>query len=93
MKTIAIKRYIEAFKLQVVNVYERDQSVRALPSKYSITGKGTVERWVKQYGHAGLRKAQVSSRSHSRTVRPRFQPTRIVRHQRYKLMSSFANDQ
>jgi len=55
MKTITMKRYSEAFKLQVVSEYEGGQSVRALRHKYGITGNGTVERWVKKYGHAGLR--------------------------------------
>lgn len=55
MKTITMKRYSEAFKLQVVSEYEGGQSVRALRHKYGITGNGTVERWVRKYGHAGLR--------------------------------------
>ena len=55
MKTITMKRYSEAFKQQVVSEYESGQSVRALQIKYGITGNGTVGRWVKQYGHAGLR--------------------------------------
>jgi len=55
MKTIIMKRYSEAFKLQVVSEYERGQSVRALQHKYGITGNGTIRRWVKKYGHAGLR--------------------------------------
>jgi transposase-like protein len=55
MKTITMKRYSEAFKLQVVSEYEGGQSVRALRHKYGITGNGTIERWVKKYGHVGLR--------------------------------------
>ena len=55
MKTRAMKRYSEAFKLQVVSEYESGQSVRALQHKYGITGNGTIERWVRKYGHAGLR--------------------------------------
>lgn len=55
MKTIPMKRYSEAFKLQVVSEYEAGQSANALRSKYDITGCGTIERWVRQYAHAGLR--------------------------------------
>ena len=55
MKTITMKRYSEAFKLQVVSENEGGQSVRALRHKYGITGNGTIESWVKKYGHAGLR--------------------------------------
>ena len=55
MKTIAMKRYSEAFKQQVVSEYEGGQSVRALQHKYGITGNGTIERWVRKYGHAGFR--------------------------------------
>ena len=40
MKTITMKRYSEAFKLQVVSEYESGQSVRALESEYGITGSG-----------------------------------------------------
>ena len=55
MEKIAMKRYSEAFKQQVVSEYEGGQSVSALRRKYGITGNGTIERWVKKYGHAGLR--------------------------------------
>jgi len=55
MKKMTLRRYSEAFKHQVVSEYEGGQSVRALGHKYGITGHGTIERWVKQYGHAGLR--------------------------------------
>lgn len=55
METMIMKRYSEAFKLQVVSEYEGGQSISALQLKYGITGNGTIERWVKKYGHAGLR--------------------------------------
>lgn len=55
MEKIAMKRYSEAFKQQVVSEYEGGRSVSALRRKYGITGNGTIERWVKKYGHAGLR--------------------------------------
>jgi transposase-like protein len=55
MKKTTMKRYSEAFKQQVVSEYEAGQGVPALRRKYGITGNGTIERWVKRYGHAGLR--------------------------------------
>jgi transposase-like protein len=55
MKTITMKRYSQAFKQQVVSEYEAGQSAYVLRRKYGITGNGTVERWVKQFSHAGLR--------------------------------------
>lgn len=55
MKRSVNKRYSEAFKRQVVNEYEAGHSILSLRRKYDITGNGTVERWVKQYAHAGLR--------------------------------------
>jgi transposase-like protein len=55
MKKRAMKRYSEAFKLQVVSEYEGGQSARALRQKYGVTGNSTIERWVKKYGHVGLR--------------------------------------
>jgi len=55
MKTTPMKRYSEAFKLQVVSEYEAGLSANALRGKYGITGCGTIERWVRQYAHAGLR--------------------------------------
>jgi len=55
MKTIIMKRYSEAFKLQAVSEYESGLSVRSLQHKYGITGNGTIERWVRKYGHAGFR--------------------------------------
>lgn len=55
MKKRVTKRYSEAFKRQVVSEYEDGHSVLALQGKYGITGNGTIERWVKKYGHAGLR--------------------------------------
>ena len=50
-----IIRYSEAFKRQVVSEYEAGLSANALRGKYGITGCGTIERWVRQYAHAGLR--------------------------------------
>lgn len=53
-KTI-VKRYSEAFKRQIVREYETGRSCHDLSLKYGITGWGSVERWVKQYGHEGFR--------------------------------------
>ena len=50
-----MKRYSEAFKHQVVSEYEGGQSVLSLRKKYGITGNGTVERWVRKFGHTGFR--------------------------------------
>ena len=55
MKKRITKRYSEAFKRQVVSEYEDGSSVQDLRRKYGITGNGTIERWVKQYAHVGLR--------------------------------------
>ena len=55
MEKTVIKRYSEAFKRQVVSEYEAGQSATWLRRKYGITGRDTIERWVKKYAHAGLR--------------------------------------
>ena len=55
MEKTVIKRYSEAFKRQVVSEYEAAQSATWLRRKYGITGRDTIERWVKKYAHAGLR--------------------------------------
>ena len=53
-KTI-IKRYSQALKKQVVSEYEAGQSISNLRRKYGINGTTTIDRWVKKYGHSGLR--------------------------------------
>lgn len=55
MKKRVMKRYSEAFKRQVVAEYEAGHSIQSLKKKYGISGNGTIDRWVKQYAHAGLR--------------------------------------
>jgi transposase len=50
-----VKRYSEAFKLQVVREYEAGNSVRQLCQKYGIGSDQTVKGWVKKYGRAGYR--------------------------------------
>jgi len=45
-------RYSEAFKLAIVSEMERDgASVRAMQRKYGVRGCGTVENWLRKYGH------------------------------------------
>lgn len=55
MQKRVTRRYSEAFKRQVVSEYEDGHRVASLQGKYGITGNGTIPRWVKKYGHAGLR--------------------------------------
>src|ERR1035438_2933904 len=45
-------RYSEAFKLDVVRELEVGEiAFDAISLKYGIKGKGTVSRWVRQYGN------------------------------------------
>ena len=55
MTETIIRRYSLAFKKHVVAEYEAGASAYELSRRYGITGKGTVARWVKQYGQEGLR--------------------------------------
>lgn len=50
-----IKRYSQAFKLQVVREYENGASIYSLRQKYGIGAHKTVEQWVKKYGRSGYR--------------------------------------
>lgn len=45
-------RYSEAFKLQVVREFEqgRFENPTAAGRAYGVTGKGTVSKWVRQFG-------------------------------------------
>jgi len=54
-----VKRYSQAFKLQVVKEYEAGASAHALCEKYAIGGGNTVKRWVKEYGRSGYRSETV----------------------------------
>lgn len=49
-------RYSEAFKQQVVEEVERGRFVSAYEAAqaYGITGHGTVERWLKDFGRGRL---------------------------------------
>ena len=50
-------RYSEAFKIQIVREVEQEGlNCSEIRRKYGIRGGGTVERWVRRYGHEGLGK-------------------------------------
>ena len=72
-----IKRYSEAFKKQVVSEYEGGHSIQELRRKYGIKGNGTVERWVKKYGNAGLRHELVIIQRAEERQREKEMATRI----------------
>jgi len=55
MTQVVIKRYSEAFKLQVVREYEGGTSMHELQEKYGIGGGNTVRGWVEKYGRVGVR--------------------------------------
>ena len=55
MEKIALIRYSEAFKKQVVREYEGGASASRLREKYGIKGRSTINTWVKQYGREGSR--------------------------------------
>lgn len=55
MGKIAIRRYSEAFKKQVVREYEAGASASGLGEKYGIKGGSTVSTWVRKYGREGSR--------------------------------------
>ena len=45
-------RYSEAFKMEIVRELEREGvSFISLEKKYGIWGRGTIRRWVSQYGN------------------------------------------
>jgi transposase-like protein len=50
-----IKRYSEAFKRAVVAEYESGISIQTLRKKYGITGKMTIQNWIKKYAKEGFR--------------------------------------
>ncbi len=53
--TKQVKRYSEAFKLQVVSEYEAGSNISDLQKKYGITGGSTIPRWIKKYAKEGFR--------------------------------------
>jgi transposase-like protein len=53
--TKKVKRYSEAFKLQVVSEYESGSNISDLQKKYDITGGSTIRRWIKKYAREGFR--------------------------------------
>lgn len=55
MEKIAIRRYSEAFKKQVVREYEAGASASSLREKYGIKGRSTINTWLKKYGREGSR--------------------------------------
>jgi transposase-like protein len=55
MARLTLKRYSIAFKRHVVSEYDAGESVCHLKKRYGITGNGTVERWIREYGREGLR--------------------------------------
>jgi len=52
MGQVVIRRYSEAFKLQVVSELESDKlsSHSEAQRRYGITGNGTIVKWLKKYG-------------------------------------------
>jgi len=55
MNPTIIKRYSEAFKLQVVREYEGGTSLYELGERYGIGGGNTIRGWVEKYGRQGVR--------------------------------------
>ena len=53
--TNKVKRYSEAFKLQVISEYESGSNISDLQKKYGITGGSTIRRWIKKYAKDGFR--------------------------------------
>ena len=50
-----MRRYSEAFRRTVVREYEDGESIERLRRRYGIGGKGTIQKWIRRYGVAGLR--------------------------------------
>lgn len=55
MANNVVKRYSEAFKIQIVREYESGTTLNKLNAKYGITGVNTVRQWVEKYSLEGLR--------------------------------------
>lgn len=55
MAKIPLIRYSEAFKKQVVREYEAGASASDLREKYGISGRSTINTWLKKYGREGSR--------------------------------------
>lgn len=53
--TKTIKRYSEAFKMEVVAEYEAGANVYSLQKKYGIVGGQTIQGWIKKYATQGYR--------------------------------------
>ncbi len=53
--TKTIKRYSEAFKMEVVAEYEAGANVFSLQKKYGIVGGQTIQGWIKKYATQGYR--------------------------------------
>ena len=55
MSRQTIKKYSIPFKKQVVQEYEQGATIYALAQKYGITGRPTIQRWIKRYSRQGVR--------------------------------------
>jgi transposase-like protein len=55
MDKVYIRRYSEAFRKSVVREYEDGETITGLRQRYGIGGAATIQRWIKEYGIAGLR--------------------------------------
>lgn len=55
MQKQIVKRYSQAFKMQIVREYEAGSSLYSLRNKYGIGADKTIRNWVKQYGRSGYR--------------------------------------
>lgn len=55
MKKRIVKRYSQAFKLQIVSEYEAGASASELRQKYGIGGGSTVHEWVEKYAREAYR--------------------------------------
>ena len=53
--TKKVRRYSEAFKMQVVSEYEAGSNISDWQKKYDITGGSTIRRWIKKYAKEGFR--------------------------------------
>ena len=55
MAKTTIRRYSEAFRIQIVREYEAGTTIFSLRQKYGIGGKHTIQNWVRKYSREGLR--------------------------------------
>ena len=55
MDETTIRRYSQAFKLQIVAEYEDGSSVSELRRKYGVKGSATIQTWIKKYARKAYR--------------------------------------